>query len=81
MDLTSSALSESMDLTTMTKLAREFISDYDLYERTGFPESFSIPRQDAAKQIVRDIKSNKLFPQFVKINNMAHFCDPVSVNK
>lgn len=49
------ALSESMDIRTMTAVVREIIPNYDIHERTGFPPSIAIPSQDVARQIVSDV--------------------------
>jgi len=54
----------------MRHLARRIIPDYDIYKQTGFPESFSIPGIDAAKQIVSDIIESRLFFQFIQ--NLIH---------
>ncbi|HUX20289.1 MAG TPA: hypothetical protein VMW69_03550, partial [Spirochaetia bacterium] len=55
------ALSESMDIRTMTSVIREIIPNYDIHERTGFPPSIAIPSQDVARQIVNDVaKENRL---------------------
>jgi class 3 adenylate cyclase len=59
--LTIRALAESMEVHTMTHLARSLIHNYDLFERIGFPRNISIPNKDAARQIVSDIKSRELF--------------------
>lgn len=60
------SLVQSMDIRTMTHLMRRLIPDYDLNKRTGFPESIPIPRQDAAAQIMKDVKDNGLFTYFVE---------------
>lgn len=49
------ALVEAMDPHTMTKIANELIQNYDIYERTGFPQSMSIPGRDVAHRIVEDV--------------------------
>ncbi len=64
------ALIESMDVRSMRHLAKRIIKDYDLQKRSGFPESFAIPSIDAAKQIVGDIISEKLFLQLIQ--NLIH---------
>lgn len=58
MNLTVKALSDSLGVHIMEKVAQELISDYDIYKQTGFPENIPIPKIDAAKQIVNDM--NKL---------------------
>ncbi len=60
-NLTIRALAESMDVRTMSHLARRLIQNYDLFERTGFPTNISIPNKDAARQIVCDLNSKELF--------------------
>jgi hypothetical protein len=65
------ALSQSMDIRTMVKIARKLFQNYNLYERTGFPENIPIPVLDAAEQIASDVIQNEeLFIQFV-----AHLID------
>ena len=59
------ALSESMDIRTMTAVVQEIIPNYDIYERTGFPSSMAIPNRDVARQIVSDLIHENLFLQFV----------------
>jgi hypothetical protein len=54
------ALSHSMNVHTMEKFIRRVIPDYDLHQRTGFPESIPVPQQDAARRIVLDIQSEGL---------------------
>jgi hypothetical protein len=61
------SLVQSMDIRTMTHMVRRLIPDYDLNRRTGFPESIPIPRQNAASQIIKDIKDGDLFTYFVEI--------------
>lgn len=59
--LCSKALSEAMDVRTMYHVVRRIIPDYDIYKRTGFPESFAIPNRDAADAIISDIIKEDLF--------------------
>jgi class 3 adenylate cyclase len=66
------ALAESMDVHTMTTVARRLFDNYDLYKRTGFPSNLSIPNQDAASQIVRDIRENGRFLDFVTLLIESH---------
>ncbi len=61
------ALAESMTVDVMTVLAKKLIDGYDLYERTGFPENIPIPNLDAARQILKDINSLKLFPHYLNL--------------
>ena len=65
--LTTRALTESMDVRTMTHLVKRLIPHYDIYERTGFPRNIPVPNKNAANQIVRDIKNNELFLPFVDL--------------
>ena len=59
------ALSQSMDNSTMTMLARRLMPGYDLHERTGIPKSVAIPNQNAARQVVRDVIQCQMFLDFV----------------
>jgi len=61
------SLARSMHVHQMVKLAVRVISDYDLYQRSGFPESIAIPQIDAARQIVRDIEQSGLITRFVEV--------------
>lgn len=63
--LCSKALSEAMDVRTMYHVVRRIIPDYDIYKRTGFPESFAIPNRDAADAIISDIIKEDLFFKFI----------------
>jgi len=67
MSLTTRALAESMDVHTMTHLARRLIRNYDLHKSIGFPRNIAVPNKDAASQIVNDIKDRDLFLQFVNL--------------
>ncbi len=49
-----SALSQSMPVDLMEKVARRVIPDYDVHERSGFPSNIPIPRADAARHILKD---------------------------
>ena len=59
------ALAESMEVKTMVHVARRIFGNYDLYERTGFPQSVPIPNRTAASQIVADVEETNLFLDFV----------------
>ena len=61
-----SALSQSMPVDLMQKVARKIIPDYDIYERSGFPESIPIPRVDAARQILRDFVQENFFLKLIE---------------
>jgi len=64
--LAAKALAESLDLGTMTMVARMLIQSYDINRSTGFPENIPVPRKNAAQQIVADIKKAKLFLQLIQ---------------
>jgi class 3 adenylate cyclase len=51
----------------MVKLASRVIPNYNLYQRSGFPESIAIPQIDAARQIVGDIERSGLLIRFVEV--------------
>lgn len=51
----------------MTHMIRDIFPNYDIHRRTGFPESLSIPNQDVAAQIVRDVADAGRFPDFVSL--------------
>ena len=70
LNLVIKSLSESMNTSTMEKLARSFVSSYDLYKKTGYPQSIAIPSRDAARQIVTDINQDGFFIHF--INSLFH---------
>lgn len=59
------ALAESMDVHTMTQLARRLLHNYDLFARTGFPRNISIPNKDAARQIVDDVRKEELYLELI----------------
>jgi class 3 adenylate cyclase len=61
-----SALSQSMPVDLMEKVARNVIPDYDIYKRSGFPPSIPIPRVDAARQILRDFVGENYFLKLVE---------------
>jgi class 3 adenylate cyclase len=61
------ALSESMDIRTMTHLIRNIFQSYDIHERTGFPKSIAIPNIDVARQIVTDVIKSQKFLHFVRL--------------
>jgi len=67
MKLTTRALAGSMDVPTMIQLTKRLLPNYDICERTGFPPNISIPNKTVASQIVKDIKDNELFLQFVDL--------------
>ena len=61
-----SALSQSMPVELMQKVARTVIVDYDVYARSGFPENIPMPRADAARQIFRDVCREGAFLHFIE---------------
>jgi class 3 adenylate cyclase len=61
-----SALSQSMPVDLMEKVARKVIPDYDIHERSGFPASIPIPRADAARQILRDFVQENYFLKLIE---------------
>ena len=67
------SLTESMDVETMTILAKKIMPHYNLHTRTGFPITIPIPNREAARQIVTDIGENNLFPQFVNLLIEIHY--------
>lgn len=62
------SIAESMNIATMQALVRKFLHNYDLYKKTGYPQSIAIPSRDAARQIVTDINEGGFFIHFV--NNL-----------
>ncbi|HVO37785.1 MAG TPA: hypothetical protein VMV03_02045 [Spirochaetia bacterium] len=61
-----SAISQALPVDLMEKVARKVIPDYDLYQRSGFPESISIPRADAARQILKDFIRENYFLKLIE---------------
>lgn len=56
------ALAESMDAHAITRIAKELMPNYDIYERTGYPPSMVIPGLEVAHRVVDDIvRSGKLY--------------------
>ncbi len=60
-------LTQSMDVKTMTHVARRLIDNYDVHERSGFPRSVPIPNQEAARQIVEDMIEHQQFLAFISL--------------
>ncbi len=50
----------------MNHLIKEIIADYDIYKRTGYPESMAIPNIDVARQITNDVIQSGRFLSFVR---------------
>ena len=65
--LATRALTESMEVKTMVHVARRMFGNYDLHERTGFPQSVPIPNRTAASQIITDVAETDLFLEFVSL--------------
>jgi class 3 adenylate cyclase len=61
------ALSQSMEVTVMEKLAARVIPGYDLYERSGFPPNIPIPQVDAARQITNDVVREGYLKHFTEM--------------
>jgi class 3 adenylate cyclase len=70
--LITSALSQSMPVDMMQRLARTVIRDYDIYQRSGFPSNIPMPRADAARHILKDFVREGFFLRLVEsLINMA----------
>ncbi len=61
------SLAASMDSHTITHMVRTIFPGYDIYERTGFPESLAIPNQNVATQVVEDVIAENKFLSFVEL--------------
>jgi hypothetical protein len=61
------ALSHSMTVHVMERLASRIIPNYDLHERIGFPETVPVPQRDAAQQIVLDMKAEGFVRRFIEL--------------
>jgi class 3 adenylate cyclase len=61
------ALSQSMEVAVMEKLAARVIPGYDLYERSGFPPNIPIPQVDAARQITDDVVREGYLKHFTEL--------------
>jgi len=68
-----SALSQSMPVDLMGKVARMVIPDYDVYDRSGFPANIPMPRADAARQILGDFTRERYFLKLVEALIDVHF--------
>lgn len=60
-------LTQSMDVKTMSHVARRLIAGYDVHERSGFPASVPIPNQEAARRIVEDMIAHQHFLAFIAV--------------
>ena len=65
LSITEKALTKSMDVHTMERIAKSIIPHYDLHKIMGFSESMPIPNKDAASQIVHDFSESKYFFKLV----------------
>jgi hypothetical protein len=61
------ALVDSMSTELMIVIVRKLIPNYDLHQRTGFPESIPVPKKDAAVQIMRDIRDDNYILKFINL--------------
>ncbi len=62
------AIGGCLDVHTMEDVARRLLDRYyDLYERTGFQSSIPIPKLDAARQVVNDIRAGGKFLDLVNM--------------
>ena len=66
-NITMKAISESLTVEMMVMLAKMLDDNYDVYKRSGFPENIPMPRQDAANQILRDMREWQLFPHYIAL--------------
>lgn len=71
-NITIRVLAESLDVHRMTTTAEILLSNYDIYRRTGFPLNIPIPKQDAARQIIRDIINADMFLEFAVLLIRLH---------
>lgn len=60
------AMTQSLTVDMMTVVARRVVTDYDVYERSGFPSNIPMPRADAARQILKDFSREGLFFRLVE---------------
>jgi class 3 adenylate cyclase len=65
-ELIAHSLSQAMSVHQMVKLVHRVIPDYDLYQRSGFPESIPIPQMDAASRIAEDVDQDGFLIRFVE---------------
>lgn len=61
------ALSQSMTVDAMERLARQVIPDYDLHARSGFPPNIPIPKLDAARRITDDMIQEGHLRRFTEV--------------
>jgi len=60
-------LCESMTVHLMERLVRRIIANYDLHQRSGFPENIPIPQVNAAQQVYMDMMAENLLPRFIEV--------------
>ena len=60
------ALSQSMSVDFMQKIARMVIPDYDIHKRSGFPVAIGMPPADAARHILRDFAGQGFLLKFLE---------------
>jgi class 3 adenylate cyclase len=56
----------------MVHVARRIMVSYDIYARTGIPQTLSVPNKDAAKQIVEDMAEEGYLLTFVELLVAIH---------
>jgi len=61
-----SALSQSLPVELMQRVARMVIPGYDIYERSGFPAAIPMPRADAARHILKDFNQEGQFLKLIE---------------
>ncbi len=71
--LLTKTLIESFSIQIMKIIINRLIQGYDFHQRTGIPETIPIQKTEAARQIVSDIKENRLFTQFVSLLVDIHY--------
>ena len=71
-----SALSQSLSVELMQRVARMVIADYDIYERSGFPATIPMPRADAARHILKDFSQEdqllKLIEALIQVTTQGN---------
>ena len=57
----------SLSVSDMIRIAKMVFSEYDIYERSGYPNGHPFPNQDAANQIVMDMLQIGHYVDFVEM--------------
>jgi class 3 adenylate cyclase len=58
----------AVDVQTMEDIGRRLLNRYyDLHERTGFQSSIPVPKLDAARQVINDVRASGKFLEFVNL--------------